>query len=230
MLGAAKAFTATLDEKVADLDRPTFDADPPTTAWLGRLAADMNNIVQVSDPVPVVADSAEAALDLVFDRLLVDPARMTYRFRRKHQAQAAARQAYRASKVPDSAVKARAHVQSGAYDFEFDFVVHNGKAVQLVQCWSFELPNQAELMEQVKAWAWMAHAIRGDGGALTGEGLDVPRDLDIAAIYIPPGEAGDAAYQEAQSAFAELAVNAVEFGQARQVGEAAAGRLALSLA
>jgi hypothetical protein len=230
LLPAAKAFTATLDERVADLDRPSLGSDPPSMAWLGRLADEMNNVVQVSTPVPVAAESAEAALDLVFERLLVDPARTRYRFRKKHQAQAAARQAFRISNVPDSAVKPHARVSSGAFDFEFDFAVHNGKAVQLVQCWSFELPNQAELTEQVKAWAWMAHSIRGNGGSLTGEHLEVPSDLDIAAVYIPPGESGAAAFEEAQSAFVELEVTAVEFDHASQVGASAAGRLAVSVA
>lgn len=36
---------------------------------------------------------------------------------------------------------------SGAYDGMFDFAVFNGRAVQLVQCWSFQLPNQADLAE-----------------------------------------------------------------------------------
>jgi Protein of unknown function (DUF3037) len=226
LLPAAKAFTATLDERLADLEPRSLDSELPTVAWLEGLACDMNNVIQISEPAPVVAESAEAALDLVFERLLVDPARATYRFRKKHQAQAAARKSYRSHHVPDTAVKARARVKSRAYDFEFDFVVHNGQAVQLVQCWSFELPNQAELTEQVKAWAWMAHEIRGNGGRLASEGgLNVPGDLDIAVVYIPPREAGDAAFGEAQSAFIELDVTAAEFDDAGDVGANAAQRL-----
>lgn len=228
LLPAAKAFTAKLDERVADLGRPRLDSEPPTVAWLAGLAAEMNNAVQLSDPAPVVAETAEAALDLVFERLLVDPARVTYRFRKKHQAQAAARRAYSAHNVPKEAVKPRARVTSGAFDFDFDFAVHNGHAVQLVQCWSFELPNQDELTEQVKAWAWMAHEIRNHGGRLSSEGdVDVPGNLDIAAIYIPPVEPDGGAFGEAQSAFKELEVTAVAFDSADEVGVKAAAGLGI---
>ena len=67
----------------------------------------------------------------------------------------------------------------------------------------------------------------GNGGSF-GD-LDVPRDLDIAAVYIPPGEAGDAAFHEAASAFDELSVTAVEFDHTQALGEAAASRLAASV-
>jgi len=225
LLPAAKAFTATLDDRFADVDTPRLDTDLPTIEWLERISAEMNNVVQVSEPAPVVADSAEAALDLVFERLLVDPARVTYRFRKKHQAQAAARRAYRANGVPAEAIKPRARVSSRAYEFEFDFAVHNGSAVQLVQCWSFELPNQAELTEQVKAWAWMAHEIRGNGGNLNSYGVEVPNDIDIAAVYIPPMAGDNSAFGEAESAFDELGVSAAVYDAADVIGAEAAHRL-----
>jgi len=50
-------------------------------------------------------------------------------------------------------------VRSNVYDGAFDFAVHN-RAVQLVQCWSFQPPNQADLAGQVKAWSWLVHEVR----------------------------------------------------------------------
>lgn len=228
LLSSAKAFTARLDERVADSERLVADDEGPSTAWLTALAVDMNNIIQVSDPAPIVAESAEAALDAIFERLVVDPARQRYRFRKKHQAQAAARRAYRTHNLPAEAVKSQSRVTSRAYDFQFDFAVHNGKAVQLLQCWSFELPNQTELMEQVKAWAWMAHEVREHGGQLASEGgMEVPGGLDIAAVYIPPTPHGStSAFGEAQSAFDELGVNAVALDHADEIGSRAAQLLA----
>ena len=227
-LPAAKAFTAELDGRIAELDRPTMDSEPPTIAWLSDLAAEMNNIVQLSEPAPVVADSAEAALDVVFERLLVDHARTRYRFQKKQKAQAAARKAYSDHHVPRSAVKEHARVTSGAFGFDFDFAVHNGHAVQLVQCWSFQLPNQDELTEQVKAWAWMARHIRDGGGRLLTDGdVDVPGDLDIAAIYIPPLDADGPAFGEAQGVFQELGITASQFDSADGVGARAAAGLGI---
>lgn len=227
-LAAAKAFTATLDERVSDSERLVPDAEAPSLRWLRGLAVDMNNVIQLSDPAPVVADSAEAALDLVFERLVVDPARTTYRFRKKHQAQAATRRAYRAHHVPEAAVDRQTHVVSRAYDFQFDFAVRNGRAVQIVQCWSFELPNQAELTEQVKAWAWMVHELRENGGHMrAGANVDVPADVDVAAVYIPPADGASPAFAEAQDAFGELGVTAASYEDADTVGAQAARLLAV---
>ncbi len=228
LLPAAKAFTGELDERVIELERLPVTGEPFSSETLQRLAIDMNNIVQVSDPAPVVAESAESALDLVFDRLVVDPARTTFRFRKKHQAQAATRRAYQAHDVPPDAIKAQKTVTSKVYDFKFDFAVHNGSTVQLVHCWSFELPNQAELAEQIKAWAWMVHALRDGGGqlALDDAEIEVPSGLDIESVYIPPREVGSAAWEEAQAAFEELAITGTPSDRADRVGAEAARLLA----
>ncbi|MEU8355797.1 hypothetical protein AB0C27_07255 [Nonomuraea sp. NPDC048882] len=42
--------------------------------WLYRLHHDHRNIVQLSPPAPIVAEHAEAALDLVFKHMIIDPA------------------------------------------------------------------------------------------------------------------------------------------------------------
>ena len=76
------------------------------------------------------------------------------------------------------------------YKDRFDFVVANGRAVQLAQAWSFQLPNQDDLVRDLKAWAWTVRGVRDSGGKVeTNERrIDVPRDVDVAAIFIPPLE------------------------------------------
>jgi hypothetical protein len=228
-LPAAKAWSAELDAKVAELDDLTLQAEFLNVEWLQRLGADMNNIIQLSQPAPVAAASAEDALDVVFDRMLVDPARTSQRYRKKTQAQAATINAYRAHNVPDDAVKSHVLVASGSWSFDFDFAVHNGHAVQLVQCWSFELPNQDELREKVKAWAWMAHEIRRSGGRLTVADVDVPHNLDLGAVYIPPSQDSQA-FNEARSAFDELEVTAASFDDVSMIGQRAASALGSAVA
>lgn len=115
------------------------------------------------------------------------------------------------------------------FDGSFDFAVHNGRTVHLVQCWSFQLPNQADLAEQVKAWSWLVHKVRKDGGelTLTDREVDVPPDLEIFAITISPVTGADSpAYEEAKAAFAENTVSELSPDQAGRVGEHAAGALA----
>jgi hypothetical protein len=115
------------------------------------------------------------------------------------------------------------------FDGVFDFAVHNGRTVQLVQCWSFQLPNQADLAEQVKAWSWLVHEVRQAGGELTttdGE-VEVPAELlDIFAIAIPPVSGAESpAYEEAKAAFAENSVIELSPDEADRVGEQAAQAL-----
>jgi Protein of unknown function (DUF3037) len=231
VLAKAFAYAAAVEDHIAALDalEENSGAEPISSELLRRRATEMHNIVQFSPPAPVAADSAEAALELVFDQLVLDAARKSFPFEKKHRAQGAARRAYQAHSVPTSAVRERAPVRSGAFDGVFDFAVHNGRAVQLVQCWSFQLPNQADLAEQVKAWSWLVHEVRQAGGELvaTDEGLEVPAELDIFAIAIPPVDGAESpAYEEAQAAFAENDVIELSPDQADHVGERAADALA----
>ncbi|HEX8075218.1 MAG TPA: DUF3037 domain-containing protein [Thermoleophilaceae bacterium] len=208
LLPAALRFAGELQERL-----PLDDDGEDATAWtienLQLLSGEMNNLVQLSAPTPVVADSAERALDIVFDSMIFDPASQQFRFEKKHRAVRLTRQAYRDHEVPAEAVKERVRVVADRFNAQFDFAVHNGSAVQLVQCWSFQLPNQQELAEQVKAWAWVVGELRGDGGYVVADGAEVPAPagLEVASVYVPPRpEDSTDAFSEAQAAFEELGV------------------------
>lgn len=231
VLSTAFAFAASLEDSIAILDQPSasLDAETMSSGLLQRLSTDMQNVVQISTPAPVAADSAEAALDLVFDQLVLDAARKSFPFEKKHRAQGAVRKAFRAHGVPSTAVRERAPVKSGVFDGVFDFAVHNGRTIQLVQCWSFQLPNQTDLAEQVKAWSWLVHELRRSGGELTTDDAEaaVPSDLDIFAVTIPPREdLNSSAYAEAQAAFEEIRVTELTPEDADRVGVQAADALA----
>lgn len=230
VLSKAFAYAAGLEDHIAALDLlpETAGPEPISAELLRRRAMEMHNIVQFSPPAPVAADSADAALELVFDQLVLDAARKSFPFEKKHRAQGAARRAYQAHHVPAGAVRERAPVRSGVFDGTFDFAVHNGRTVQLVQCWSFQLPNQADLAEQVKAWSWLVHEVRQDGGRLatTDGDLEVPAALDIFAIAIPPVDGVESpAYEEARAAFAENDVTELAPDEVDRVGEQAAAAL-----
>ncbi|MGI8730643.1 MAG: DUF3037 domain-containing protein [Solirubrobacteraceae bacterium] len=230
VLSKAFAYAAGLEDHIAALDLlpETAGPEPISAELLRRRAMEMHNIVQFSPPAPVAADSADAALELVFDQLVLAAARKSFAFEKKHRAQGAARRAYQAHHVPAGAVRERAPVRSGVFDGTFDFAVHNGRTVQLVQCWSFQLPNQADLAEQVKAWSWLVHEVRQAGGQLatTDGDLEVPAALDIFAIAIPPVDGAESpAYEEARAAFAENDVTELSPDEADRVGEQAAAAL-----
>jgi hypothetical protein len=234
VLQVALGFLDQLEAHIDALDQvPGTESVAPISAELvEQLAGEMQNIVQLTPPAPVAAETADEALDTLFDELLVDPAARQYRFLKKHPAVGATRRAYRNHEVPDEAIEQRAPVGAGPYDGVFDFAVVNGEALQLVQCWSFQLPNQNELAEQVKAWAWVVRELRDRGGVLRAAGrgdLPVPRggDIEIGAVFIPPAEGQDDthAFDEARAAFDETGVLALESTEADVLGERAAERL-----
>lgn len=221
-LPAAIAFATGLGDRI-QLDEQLQLAGPEPTSnrTLARLAEESQNIVQFTAPAPVQASSSEEALDLVFEHLVLDPTAQKFRFEKKHRAQSSTRQAYGAHEVPAEAITEHAKIASGAFDDTFDFVVHNGRAVQLVQCWSFQLPDQEQLAEQIKSWSWVVHELRQQGGELDTDGgpIEVPGETQIASVCILPAAAGDApAYGEAQAAFAENGVEQLTPEQADRLG------------
>jgi Protein of unknown function (DUF3037) len=227
VLAQATAFAVGLQDHIAALEELAPATEQISTEFLQRCASEMQNIVQLTPPAPVAADSADLALEMVFDQLVLDESPKTFQFEKKHRALGAARKAYKEHSV-SSAVRERAPVKSGVFDGTFDFAVHNGHAIQLAQCWSFQLPNQTDLAEQVKSWSWVVHELRKSGGLVRVDGaeIEIPKNLDIYSVVIPPmPDQLSPAYQEAEAAFEEIGVKQVSPEGADELGARAADAL-----
>lgn len=225
-LPIALTFAGELEERL-----PTEDAEADLDRdRLTRMALEMNNVVQLSMPTPIVADDASSALDTIFEELVLDPASRQYRFKKKTQAVKSMRDAYKLHAIPADAVKERVRVEVDRFGGGFDFAVHNGAAVQLVGCWSFQLPNQAELAEQVKAWAWVCREMMDHGGGTViagGSRMATAADVEIAAVYVPPRDGEDAAaYDESMAAFSDAQVVPIASADVGELAQRAAGALA----
>jgi hypothetical protein len=229
-LGSALSFIEDIEDRIAALDElPGFAGESMSAAVLNRWSEEMNNVIQFSEPLPVLAGSASDALVLLFEEYVVDPARREFPFLKKHPAVARTAQAYRSIHIPEESIATRVDVESGPFRGQFDFGIHNGAIVQLVKCWSFQLPGQAELAEEVKAWAWLVERIRDTGGdgSTDHARLPVAEATDVAVVYVPPSAGRHApAFDEAAAAFATLGVTAVEFEDADRVAAEGARRLA----
>jgi hypothetical protein len=114
-----------------------------------------------------------------------------------------------------------ASVVRGAHHRErFDFTVLNGRVVQLVQAWSFQVPGQEELLEKIKDWAWTVEDIRKNGGEaqISERFVAVPTNVDVAAVFVPPSaDSQSKALEEAMSAFGEVGARAVSLTEALDV-------------
>jgi hypothetical protein len=210
------------------LESPTlFELDVDLSeSWLNRLFAEHRNVVQLSRPAPMVATTAEEALDRVFDQLVIDPAHRRYEFQKKNTALAAVRDAYRRHHVRKGVnLRERVIVRSTHHAARFDFAVTNGRALQLTQTWSFQVPDQDALAEQVKAWGWTLHDLRQSGGAVAAVGdaeFEVASDVEVEVVYVPPAEAqGAPALKDAESVFEALSVKSLTIDQAETVGRRA---------
>lgn len=196
-------------------------------AWLWDLHRRHRNIVQLSAPIPMVAETVEEAADRVLDSLILDPARTRYRFKKKHTALAAVRHAYRTYiKREVDSVFERVTLEAGGSSERLDFAVVNGQTLQLTQTWSFQIPDQEALTEQVKAWGWTIERLREGGGRLVlpgGASRDVDDGVDVAVVYVPPMEGQQApAMEDALDVFSTVRANHHEYSEAEDVAKRAA--------
>src|SRR5262249_44389907 len=74
--------------------------DPLALEWPGRLYHDHRNGVQLSEPMPIVGESVEGVLDVIFDHLLIDPVRGRREFITKHRVLAALRDSFEEAEIP----------------------------------------------------------------------------------------------------------------------------------
>ena len=208
-----------------------FEADTELNEdWLAQLHQDHRNIVQLSYPTPMIAESAEEALDKVFELMIVEPSHRRYRFRKKNEVLAALRRAYRAKELSkDKDICERVVLSTDHYQELFDFAVTNGRTLQLAHSWSFQVPDQELLSRQIKSWGWTVRETRDNGGIVQtrdGQRFNVASDIDVEAVYILPENGQESpALSEACSVFEALEVNQVPLDRVHQVAERAADLL-----
>jgi hypothetical protein len=134
-------------------------------AWLQQLYVEHRNVVQLSSPTPMAAKNVDEALDRVFDQMVVEPTLRRHQFQKKNVALAAVRAAYRKYSVQKGVnLRERVALETAHHRERFDFAVTNGRTLQLAHTWSFQVPDQDQVAEQVKAWGWTVQDVQQGGG------------------------------------------------------------------
>jgi hypothetical protein len=233
-LSAAWAFMDQLGRAVdaheAAIQQPTPAEDTLLSEeWLADLWGRYHNVVQLSPPAPMLADSTTEALDDIFTQLVVDPAPHRGGENTKHPALAAVRRAYKAAGLAKAHdVHERVVARARDHRERIDFAVANGRVVQLTQTWSFRVADQDTLAENVRAWGWTVRAIKDEGGTVElGErSIEIPHDVNVAVVMIPPAKSENtAAVNDARAVFEKLQVEAVGVEHADDVAAAASDLL-----
>jgi hypothetical protein len=229
-LDAVWAFLDRVGRHMDDYERAQETLFEPevelSEAWLQQLYVEHRNVVQLSQPTPMVAGSADEALDRVFEQMVLDPAFRRHPFQKKHIALAAVRSAYRKYSIQKTVnLRERVALQTPHHRERFDFAVTNGRTLQLTHTWSFQVPDQDQVAEQVKAWGWTVLDVQRAGGHVilaNGSRFEVANDVDVEVVYVPPAPNQDApAMGDALSVFEELGIRHGTIGDADRVGERA---------
>jgi hypothetical protein len=233
-LPAVYDFLNDVNELIDRSDEWTFDAPDEQIEdrspanelreeWLTELYRRCRNVVQLSPPAPIIASSAEEALDLVFDNLVNDPARGRFRFMTKRAVFGELRRSFLAAGIPSTYIRRHCVLATPRFSTTVDFVIGADNAVQLAHTYSFGIASQSHLAGQVKAWGWTLRELRDTGAEARAEGFDpvsVAPNVPIEVVYAVPQDAGKlSALDEARRVFDELDIRAHELDDADEVAE-----------
>lgn len=197
----------------------------PSESWLTALSHGSRGVVQVGPPLPVAAESIQAAINSVVARQLVDPTSNRQPYQTRARARSTARDSFfHAGLVRGQNLFESVTIEAARAVERIDFAVVNGKALQLTQAWSFQLPRQEELEERVKAWGWSLSRLRDAGGFthLDGRRVEIPADVEIDVVLIEPAEGDSRALETATSVFDSLSIRRSSVDATDELAERAA--------
>jgi len=216
-------------EDLARQPRAGFDADR-----LFVMHASMHNAIQLTSPLPVLADSAGTALDLVWGDLVAEVKTSRAAYTPRTSAVAHMRHSYREAFAADgSPVVEKARVMVGSHALRVDHDVANGKVLEITHAFSFQIPKAEDLVDRVRSWGFVVQQLRSDGGRLLLEKrqVEVGRNVDINVINIPPIDGpAESVYEEAQSVFKQVRASQHDWNSTDEVAEDALSKYAASTA
>lgn len=156
-------------------------------AWLAERKAFHNNAVQLSEAMPVVAATAEAAVELLYPLLVTDPEPI-----KRSSAHARAleelKSAYQSLRG-DRELLNKVKVKSGVQSMDFDFALSGQTIEQLSRVWTFEQKNAEAQLDKIQAWGFRVEQLRDQGGTLLtpdSRSIYVDPDVEVRVLYVPP--------------------------------------------
>lgn len=200
--------------------------------WLFKVWGDANNVVQLTEPAPISAESPDEALDILFDLYIVDPARRT-RAVTKWAAYSAMRSAYIQAEIrTGETLFERVVARCGSQEANFDFAVANGHLVQMTSAWSFQSQDPDDVAASVKAWAYTVRLLQESGGQLVTKDANkeyaIPKDVGLGAVVVPPTEsAGNRPYMQSLDVFSRLDVQPRDYLHVSELAALASSALSV---
>lgn len=195
--------------------------------WLRQLSRDSQNVLQYSSPKSVLGDTAAIALEKLWGNLIVEHVPTERSTVSKSTVISRYWSALTQLKLTGKNLKRKVRLQTEKTHAPIDVVVHNGVVKDITQCWSFQIKDTDELLNDIKAWGWTIRDLRDSGGQIvTGQSkIEVPKNVDVGVLFAK-GASG-AFLQEAQDVFNDSGVQAelIELENVEAHAEAALKRL-----
>ena len=207
-------LSATLEEFTRVQEDLTVTPDLPQIgeAWLSQLVDDWANMVQLSRPRPIVAESVDEVFDLLWPKFILE-SRARELGITKGSAVAQVKRSLIRHRITQEKFEIRPTLRTERSHSLIDLAVHNGHVVHLTQCFSFQVADAERVLDDVKSWAWTIRGLRKDGGTIEAKDgqLPVDRDVPVAAVCVAP-TTDNAAFHEAGAAFRDNDVRATILG------------------
>lgn len=210
----ALAFIRTLAQRVEDSTAPGEllpATEPMSSSFIENLRAHQHNSVQLTEARTVVADSAEAALDIIYPLMVEDPERRHRSDGRQRITRLMTGEFTRRFEARDVPVRRRVSVRAGSATGNIDFVLGGDSAVQLAQAWSFTVRSVEALQQQVQSWNWLLSRLRHDGAVVATSHLApvrIAHDTPVLVVHDQPlTEPQEHAWEAAREAWDLLDVN-----------------------
>jgi len=172
-----------------------------TRAWVEGIRQRQANAIQLSPPLPVNAENAKAAADLLYPLLVhrERPDRPNAHSRRSMRAEV--RSIYRTANLREGVdFVTTPSIKLGQMAADFDFIQLNDPVPVLRNVWAFNRATLEDLRRDIQAWNYGITRLRGGDGQLIrgGSSRHLPSDSVITAIVDEPSSAGS----ERQDVFA----------------------------
>ncbi|MFB6258950.1 MAG: DUF3037 domain-containing protein [Flavobacteriales bacterium] len=194
--------------------------------WLHALSDDLKNVLQVTQPTPILSENIQEAKELIWKNFLVEPEVNKQSSFTKRHCISKINQSYKKFGIPEKNISKRSSFSTKKYNGTFDFAIFNGHALQISQTWSFEIQHPNRISKDVKAWSWVIRDLRESNGKFENEEgrlIEIPHDIEIDFIYQPPSSnlENETAFEEAIKAADECGLNKVSLDNVDQVAESA---------
>jgi hypothetical protein len=205
------------------------EVEPLDEDWLAKLHRDHRNVIQFSEPAPILANDPQEALAFVFDHLITDPVTPSKELHvTKYDLRRTLREAFKRAAIAEGLIRSKVEIFVGArVHTPIDFAIANGRVVQLAQTWSFRLAQVEDVPMKVKAWGYALERLRSGEEARVidsdGRMSTIGPDVDLQVVIAPPQTPQQTdAFEEAQQVFQNLSAEVHDLAEVSAVTTRAA--------